>query len=192
MARPLRYGIKRHVQELEKVLFAAQDKVSLNMLREYAVHDTRLLYKMAARFLPFSPTENQELISGFILAEKDGEDTISEDGENEVEQLTNVLLVRASNFKEVHEFISAAELAFAVILAVEPEIPNVYDEGWTYQTILNDAFEFLTNMAEEIENVKVIEKLYEMTLDHFENRDADDSHWEHKFEELLETLNKRL
>lgn len=187
-ARPIQYNINQHMEALEKILAALPDKGHLTTLKEYAVHDCRLFYKMLARFLPFSHLQHLELVQGFIIDEKDGEDIITEDGEMEVARLTDVLMQRAGNFKEVNEFIKAAELAFAVILAVEPEIPNVYDEGWTYQCILDDAFEFMTEMVAEIENVKIIEKLHEMTLDHFDNRDPDDSHWEHQFQDLLKIL----
>ncbi|TKC07678.1 hypothetical protein [Pedobacter frigoris] len=189
---PFYYDIKRHVSALEKVLGALPDKGYLTTLKEYGVHDYRLLYKMAARFLPLSYDEGLSLVAGFIAAEKDSEDIITEYGEIEVEKLTDVLMQRAGSLREVDEFIAAAELALAVIMAVEPEVPHVYDEGITYQTILDDAFEFMKELVAEIDEAEVLEKLHEMTVGHFENRDPGDCYYESQFEELLGVMKNRL
>lgn len=161
------------------------DKGHLTLLKEYAVHDDRLLYKMVARFAPLSYLQCLELIQDFIRAEKNDEETISEDGEAEVSKLTDVLMIRAGQLRAVDEYMAATEMVFAVIMAVEPELPNVYDEGWCYQTILNDGFEFMTDMAQEISDSEVLEQLHELTLDHFESRNEADSYYESQFEELL-------
>ena len=189
---PAYMELQAYAQKLEQVLSTLPDQSYLTMLREYAVHDYRLLFKMAARFLPLSYEDAFRLFAGFIAAEKDSEEIITEYGEIEVEKLTDVLMVRAGGFKESNQFVKAAELAFAVIMAVEPEIPHAEDEGITYQTILDDAFEFMTDMVAEIADTEVLEKLHEMTLEHFENRLPEDCHCEHKFEELLDVMSNRL
>lgn len=190
MSRQVRYNINQHLPALQKVLNALPDIGHLTLLKEYAVHDDCLLYKMVARFTPLSYLQCLELIQGFILAEKNDEEIISEEGETEVSKLTNVLMIRAGGLRSIDEYMAAAEVVFAVIKAIEPELPNVYDEGWGYQTILNDAFEFMTDMAKEISDTEVLEQLHKLTLDHFESRDEADSYYEHQFEELLAVISK--
>jgi hypothetical protein len=46
-------------------------------------------------------------------------------------------------------YLDAAGIAFAIILAIEPELCLVYDEGWTYQMVIANAFDFLTQISNQ-------------------------------------------
>jgi hypothetical protein len=163
LPQSLCYNIDQCIPELEKVLSALPDQGHLTTLKEYAVEDRLLLYKMAARFLPLTYEETRALIQGIIRYEKDG-DPITEAGKENVERVTIVLMRRARAYREAGEFLKAAELAFAVLTTIEPEREEVSDDDWVYETIIEDAGDFITELAEEVTDGEVIQQLYEMVL----------------------------
>lgn len=185
MASPVRYDIDRHVPVLEKVLSALPNNRHLTTLREYAVDDEALLYKMVARFVPLDYPETIALMQGFIQNEKNGEDTITEDSEDEVEKVTEALLSRAANCKADGKIDEAADIAFAILKVIEPEMGCVYDEGFTFQCIMEEAFDFIATMIEEQSSVKKQQHLRGRLLQQHEARTDADRYCDHMWDEAL-------
>jgi hypothetical protein len=191
MLRPLRFDIAEHVPVLEKVLSALPNNEHLTTLREYAVDDEALLYKMVARFVPLDYLETIALLQGFIQNEKNGEHTITEDSEDEVEKITEALLSRAAGCSADGKIDEAVDIAFAILKVIEPAMENVYDEGFTFQCILEEAFDFITTMIDEQSSVKQQQHLRDRLLQQHEARTDAERYCDHMWDEALKSLNKK-
>jgi hypothetical protein len=185
MARPLPYDIDQHVPVLEKVLSALPNNGHLTTLREYAVDDETLLYKMVARFVPLDYLETIALLQGFIQNEKNGEHIIAEDGEDEVEKVTEALLSRAASCSADGNTDEAVDIAFAILKVIEPAMENVYDEGYTFQCIMEEAFDFITTMINKQSSVKKQQHLRDRLLQQHEARTDADRYCDHMWDEAL-------
>lgn len=148
MARPLPYDIDQHIPALEKLLATLPNSEHLTTLREYAVDDEALLYKMVARFVPLDYTETIALLQGFVQYEKNDNYIITEDSEIEVGKITEALLARADRCRTAGNTDEAMDIAFAILKVIEPEMECVYDEGFTFQCIMEEVFHFITEMIE--------------------------------------------
>ncbi|MBB5438509.1 hypothetical protein HDC92_002185 [Pedobacter sp. AK017] len=183
MARPVRYDIDRHVPVLEKVLSALPNNGHLTTLREYAVDDETLRYKMVARFVPLDYLETIALLQGFIQNEKNGGHTITEDSEDEVEKITAALLLRAASCSADGKIDEAMDIAFAILKVIEPAMENVYDEGYTFQCIMEEAFDFITKMIDEQSSVKKQQHLRNRLLKQHEERTDAERYCDHMWDE---------
>jgi hypothetical protein len=185
MSRPLPYDIDQHVPVLEKVLSALPNNGHLTMLREYAVDDETLLYKMVARFVPLGYLETIALVQGFIQNEKNGEHIITEDSEDEVERITEALLSRAATCSTDGKIDEAVDIAFAILKVIEPAMENVYDEGYTFQCIMEEAFDFITTMINKQSSVKKQQHLRDRLLQQHEARTDAERYCDHMWDEAL-------
>ncbi|MBB5439657.1 hypothetical protein HDC92_003353 [Pedobacter sp. AK017] len=168
---------------MEKVLSALPNNGHLTTLWEYAVDDETLRYKMVARFVPLDYLETIALLQGFIQNEKNGGHTITEDSEDEVEKITEALLLRASSCSTDGKIDEAMDIAFAILKVIEPAMENVYDEGYTFQCIMEEAFDFITTMIDEQNSVKKQQHLRNRLLKQHEERTDAERYCDHMWDE---------
>jgi len=107
-------------------------------------------------------------------------------------KLTSIVFLQlAQDYKQSGKYIKAANLLFAVIQAIEPEIPEEYMEGFTYDELVFKAFDFLNAMVRERIEPAVLAQLHKRTLEVFEGR-KEHAYYEDQFEELLKVIEERV
>jgi len=95
-----------------------------------------------------NPAQLQTRLISVIEKEIARYDHISEAGEHLIEKLCEQAAKRAA--KQLHvdgDFISAADTQVVIITVIERYMPQVYDEGWTFQMIAESAFQRLTELT---------------------------------------------
>jgi hypothetical protein len=157
------YSLEKHLSILEQTLADFPDQVDLILVKEYVKEDRYMQYKMIARFLPLSQAEGISLMKGFIGDEKGEANLISEAGEHEIEELADVFMEKAKAYFEDGNFIAAAATIFSVVMAIEPELPNVSYQGYIYHCILENAFDFLMQIAASDMDDSIAKHLFKMT-----------------------------
>ena len=131
---PSPFSLTDYATRLELIMEGQPDGVALDTLKDLIQRERPILFEMNARFVPMGTTaEIVAFLQAFIAEEKNGNNIISEQGEDAVEKIANAFLERGSELVKAKAYLDAAAIAFAIILAIEPELCFVYDEGWTYQ-----------------------------------------------------------
>lgn len=155
-------------------------------LKNFIQRDRSILFEMTARFVPMATTnEMVAFLQAFIAEEKKGNKIISEEGENAVEKIANAFLKRGSELVQTKAYLDAAAIAFAIILAIEPELCFVYDEGWTYQMVIAEAFDFLTQISNQPVGPDIFHSLLQMATGFYNGRRAEDRYFDHKWDEVI-------
>jgi hypothetical protein len=157
------YSLKKYLPILEQRLAGFPDQVDLILLKEYVKDDRSMQYKMIVRFLSLSQAEGISLMKGFIEDEKAEANLISETGEQKVEELADVFMEKARAYFEDDNFIDAAATIFSIVMAIEPELPNVSYQGYIYHCILENAFDFLMQIAATNMDDSIAKHLFKMT-----------------------------
>ncbi|SMD08875.1 hypothetical protein [Pedobacter nyackensis] len=157
------YSLEKHLTILEQKLANFPDQTDLIMLKEYVKDDRYMQAKMIVRFLSLSQAEGISLLKGFIEDEKGEANLISEAGEQKIEELADVFMEKAKAYFEDDNFIDAAATIFSIVMAIEPELPNVPYQGYIYHCILENAFDFLMQIAASDMDHSVAKHLFKMT-----------------------------
>jgi hypothetical protein len=105
--------------------------------------DHSLRYRLIARFVPLQTAEMIHLLQSSIQEENDGDHTISEVGEETVQDIAFSLFERGRELMKLDRRLEAASTAFAILMAVEPELCNVYDEGFLKQPLRSSIWPLL-------------------------------------------------
>lgn len=131
-----------YIAALEKVLAELPEKGHLLTLHEYAMDDRILLHKMIFRFLDFSYTETVYLLQGLIIYQQRwGE--LNEMAKEGIREVCTVLMRRAKEYQQSGELVKAMELAFAILVTVEPEQDP---EDLVYYALVIDVVGFITEL----------------------------------------------
>jgi hypothetical protein len=145
-------------------------------------------YKLTARYVALQTSEIIHLLQSFIYEEKDGDQIITEHGEDEVASITDALIERAEILFISELYIEAASILFAIVKGIEPELCNVYDEGYTYQTILDDSFHFLRKIALREYNIEARTVIISMARQFFDSIEEEDRYYDKEWIELIRLL----
>ena len=183
---PSPFPLTDYATRLELIMEAQPDGVALNTLKNLIQRERPILYEMTARFVPMGTTaEIVALLQAFIAEEKNGNNIISEEGENAVEKIANAFLKRGSELVQARAYLDAAGITFAIILAIEPELCLVYDEGWTYQMVIANAFDFLTQISNQHISTDTFDSLLQMANGFYNGRRQEDRYFDHKWEDAI-------
>lgn len=183
------FPLADYTAKLEKVI-EQQPEGFFSYLGDLIHRDRSISYQMVARFVPMQREEMVNLLQAYISEEKNGDSTISEDGENAVQKVTIAFHEKAGELIKTGSFLEAAEIAFAILLVVEPELCNVYDEGWTYQMLVSDAFQLLEQIGGLPLNPKIFETLSQRANQIYESRQEQDRYCDHQWEQLISHFKK--
>jgi hypothetical protein len=175
------FPLEDYTAKLEKA-FENQTEGFLTHLGDLIRRERSVSYQIVARFVPMQREEMVNLLQAKISEEKNGESIISEDGEDAVQKITIAFHEKAGELIKTGAFLEAAEIAFVIVIVVEPELCNVYDEGWTYQMIVADAFQLLEKIGGSPLNPDISETLSQKTTQIYNSRPEQgrycDSLWE--------------
>jgi hypothetical protein len=186
------FPLENYTTQLKKIMDEQPASLAQNTLEQLIQRERSIAYEMIARFVPMeTTTEMLTFLKAFIAEEKNGEDIISEDGENAVEKITMAFLERGKDLINTGNCNIAAEIAFAIILAIEPELCLVYDEGWTYQMIIIDTFGFLNQIGNQQLSDNVFDSLFKIASQHFNSIPEKDRYYDDKWEEIISTFRHR-
>ncbi|AEW00901.1 hypothetical protein A4D02_13155 [Niastella koreensis] len=96
-SKPSLFSLTDYATRLEQIIEKQPEGVALATLNNLIQRDRSILYEMTARFVPMGTTaEIVAFLQAFIAEEKDGNNIISEEGENAVEKIANAFLERGS------------------------------------------------------------------------------------------------
>ncbi|SHM74460.1 hypothetical protein SAMN05216311_103128 [Chitinophaga sp. CF418] len=189
---PSLFPLENYTTQLKKIMDEQPASLAQKTLEQLIQRERSISYEMIARFVPMETTaEMLTFLQAFIAEEKNGEDIITEDGENAVEKITMAFLERGKELINIGNCIIAAEIAFAIILAIEPELCLVYDEGWTYQMIIIDTFGFLNQIGNQQLSDNVFDSLSKTASQHFNSIPEEDRYYDDKWEEIISTFRNR-
>ena len=183
---PSPFSLIDYAARLENILEKQPGGAALTILKNLIQRDRTILYEMIARFVPMGTTaEIIAFLQAFIAEEKDGDNTISEEGEEAVEKIAYAFLKKGSELMYAGAYLDAAAIAFAIIIAIEPELCLVYDEGWTYQMVIANAFEFLTQISNQHISTDTFDSLLQMANGFYNGRRQEDRYFDHKWEDAI-------
>jgi hypothetical protein len=183
---PSPFSLANYTDRLEKIMEKQPSGVAQTTLKNFIQRDRSILYEMIARFVPMGTTaEVLAFLQAFIAEEKNGDDIIGEDGEVAVERIATAFLERGSELIHTGAYLDAAGIAFAIILAIEPELCFVYDEGWTYQMVIADAFDFLTQISNQHISSDIFDSLLQIANGFYNGRREEDRYFDHKWEDAI-------
>ncbi len=183
------FPLEDYTEKLQKVI-GEQPEVFFSYLGDLIRRDRSISYQMVARFVPMQREEMINLLKAYISEEKNGDSTISEEGENAIQRVTMALNEKAGELIKARSFLEAAEIAFAILFVIEPELCNVYDEGWTYQMVVSDAFQLLEQIGGFPMNSTIFETLRQRAIQIYESRQKQDCYCDHQWEPLISKLKK--
>ncbi|ACU04205.1 hypothetical protein [Pedobacter heparinus] len=138
-------NILPYIAALEKVLAELPEKGHLLTLREYALDDRILLHKMIFRFLDFSYAETVYLLKGLIIYQQRWGD-LNEIAKEGIREVSTVLMRRAREYQQSGDLVKAMEMAFAILVTVEPEKDP---EDLVYYAIVMDVVGFITELEKD-------------------------------------------
>ena len=175
--------------QLNQALSTLPDGSAISMLMELLRHDQGIRYELISRLIPLSFNEMMLLLKSFIQIQKDGRGYISEPSENEVRRITDALIERGRTLMSANECVGAAEIGFAILLIIEAEMSNVYDEGITCQAIIEETFQYLSDVIES-KNLESEAKalIFEKGIGHYESRMENDRFYDDEWQELIDKL----
>ena len=182
---PSPFSLIDYAARLENILEKQPGGVALTTLKNLIQRDRTILYEMIARFVPMGTAEIVAFLQAFIAEEKNGNNIISEEGENAVEKIANAFLKRGSELVQARAYLDAAGITFAITLAIEPELCLVYDEGWTYQMVIANAFDFLTQISNQHISTDTFDSLLQMANGFYNGRRQEDRYFDHKWEDAI-------
>ena len=125
---------------------------------------------------------------GWKGSQKDEEDIVSEAGEDTVQRITDALLQRGNELLKQERHMEAAGTAFAILVAVEPQLCYVYDEGITYQSIVEGAFDFLGKIGQQAYSLETAMALVCIAIHFFEGREEDDRYYDDEWKAAIVAL----
>ncbi|SFW48693.1 hypothetical protein [Chitinophaga sancti] len=186
---PIPFPLENYTAQLKMIMEKNPSSPAHSFLDELIQRDRSIAYEMIARFVPMETTaEILTFLKAFIAEEKKGDDYISDDGQDAVEKIARSLLERGRESINAKNYLTAAETAFAIILAIEPELCMVLDEGWTYQMILIESFEYLDQIGKLPLSPDVFDLLLQQTIKHFKSIRDEDRYVDDKWKTLMLTF----
>ncbi len=183
------FPLENYTAQLIEIMVKQPESFDQQTLLPLIQRERSILFERIARFVPLeTAVEITALLKAFIAEEKKGAVKISEEGELGVEIITNAFLERGKGLIDTGNYLLAAELALAIILAIESELCFVYDEGWTYQVILFECFDLLRKIGELQLSPHIFEKIILTTTELFNNRPEEDRNYDNKWMEVILTF----
>lgn len=183
------FSLENYTAQLKTIIETQPASLIHNFLDELIDRDRSIAYEMIARFVPMETTaEILTFLQAYITEEEKGEDYISEDGEEAVAKIAESFLEKGRELINKDNYLTAAEIAFAIILAIEPELCMVKDEGWTYQYTIIQSFELLNKIGKKPLSPDVFDLLLEKATKHFNSIREEDKYVDDKWKELLLTF----
>lgn len=183
---PSPFSLTDYAMRLEQIMEKQPNGVALAILKDLILRERSILYEMIARLVPMGTTaEIVSFLQAFIAEEKNGNSIISEEGENAVEKIAYAFLERGNELVQARAYIEAAAIAFAIILAIEPELCHVYDEGWTYQMVIANAFDFLIQIITQHISLDIFDSLLQLANGYYNGRRAEDRYFDDKWKEVI-------
>jgi hypothetical protein len=194
--QPAVYDPEIHIPALEIALAAQPSKTLLHMLREDGADNLYLLYKLAAEFLPLLHHETLALLKGYMKWEIGDCYVIAEAIEVDIEIFTDLLMERYKELRKSGDLEDAIGVLGAIILAVEPHYGNTEDEGFTFHTILENAFDELDGIVASLGKAETSAKqelaiaLHQQIRGYFEQLKPDEQFYEDRWELLIAKLRR--
>lgn len=180
------FPLENYTAQLKTIIETQPESFMYNFLEELIQRDRSFAYEMIARFVPMETTDEiLTFLQAYITEEKKGDDYINEDGEDAVAKIAESFLEKGRELINKDNYLTAAEIAFAIILAIEPELCMVDDEGWTYQYIIIQSFELLNEIGKKPLSSDVFDLLLQKATKHFNSIREDDRYVDDKWKELM-------
>lgn len=181
--------LENYIPQLKLIMEQQSTSPIHNFLEELIHRERSIAYEMIARFVPMETTsEILAFLQAFISEEKKGDDYMNEDGQEAVEKIAWSFLDKGKELINKDNYLAAAEIAFAIILAIEPELCMVYDEGWTYQYTIIQSFELLNEIGKKPLSPDVFDLLLQKATKHFNSIREEDRYVDDKWNELMLTF----
>ena len=121
------------------------------LLKDLAGTDHQVRRQVLLEFGELKPVQLQKLLEEGIELETEG-GVIPEYGEDVIQELCQALVKRARRIA-AKDLAGAVALLAMIVTAIDAHMQKVYDEGWTFQCIVTDAFEVLKELVTKAERI---------------------------------------
>ncbi len=115
----------------------------------------------------------ESLLSALIEEEKIDDYLITEESETDIQVLTDDLYAQAEKLLHKKSFVPSAEIILIILVIIEHEMQYVYDEGFTFQCIIEDGFSHLKKIAAENYDQDTATALTSVIADYKKRRSED-------------------
>jgi hypothetical protein len=171
---------------LENTINGASLETLRPLLLEMVQHDRRLIYQLTVRLVPMSMDEAVALLKDAIEMIKGESALLSRNGQDEVAKITDALMAKSKEHLAKGQLLEAASACFAILLAVEPHVEDVTDEGHILQTIMKEAFGYLHAFPDTLQDPAVFSKLSETATLLLDSIPSEDRRYEREWVKVKE------
>jgi hypothetical protein len=157
-------GTKKKIQSeylhfLENTFNAASLETLRSLLLDMVVQDKKLLYRLTVRLMPMCTEDAVALLNDAIEVIKGESALLNSNGQEEVAKITDALMEKSKEHLANGQLLEAASACFAILLAIEPQLSAVTDEGDILQTIMKETFDYLHALPDTVQDPGVFSTL---------------------------------
>jgi hypothetical protein len=161
-------------------------EVSSSALKEYISR-----YEVIAQLVPMDGERSKILLSTLIEQEKIDDYLITEDSETLIQQLTDTLYEQAEILFNGKSIVASVEIIFTILVIIEHEMQYVYDEGFTFQCIMDDGFKLLNKIAAENYDQNTATALTSVAKEYNKLRSEDMRNYDDEWADISDAFLKR-
>jgi hypothetical protein len=118
----------------------------VDTLLQAAEQDLLLQFRLAACLLPLSLDEAVTLLQQTLAYIRQRQTDLSARAQEALAGIADALIERGLAYAGDLRVAEAAAVGFAILVALEPQLDDVRDEGDTLQTIVADTFNYLASL----------------------------------------------
>jgi hypothetical protein len=137
-----------YVNFLEDTFNAASLETLRSLLLDMVVQDKKLLYQLTARLMPMCTENAVALLNDAIELIKGENALLNGNGQADVARIADAFMEKSKEHLANGQLLDAASACFAILLAIEPQLTAVTDEGDILQTIMKETFGYLHVLAD--------------------------------------------
>lgn len=173
------------LQQLQE-LVSGMPKVRLQkLILQVAEQDWVVQCQLVARLVPMSLEDTVSLLQQVIAYAQHGQEMLESEAQEQIEKVTDALLVRADDLADEGKIVEAATVGFAVMLAVEPQMEKVSDEGHILQHIITETISFLSALRENPADPQVFSLLAITAQTLLDSFPEEDRYYEEDWKQLV-------
>jgi hypothetical protein len=180
-----------HLDWLETAARLLSREDLVDTLLQAAERDLLLRFRLTALLVPLSPDETVTLLQQALASIRQGQSDLSTRAQEALGSIADALIERGLTCVGDLRVADAAAIGFAILVALEPQMDHVRDEGDVLQTIIADTFHYLTSLPAARVPGHVFAALADTAETLVDGMAEDDRHYADDWERIAALYRKR-
>jgi hypothetical protein len=135
-----------YLERLETAARLLSREDLVDTLLQAAEQDLLFQFRLAARLVPLSLDETVTLLQQALAYMRQGPTDLSARAQEALAGVADALIERGLAYAGDLRVAEAAAIGFAILVALEPQLDDVCDEGDVLQSIIADTFNYLASL----------------------------------------------